>query len=323
MLGSNGMSQLQKIAVLGAGNWGTAIASLLAENGHQISLWCHENEVAHDINRNHRNTAYCSEFLLSTSITATTSLKEAVQDATWIFEAVPVKFLRTIVQQAKHHAATDATWVVLSKGIEVDTLMFPTQIITDVLGDEIKTVVFGGPTFAKELMQKQLSAASIASIHAHECTSLAALLNNDYFTAFVSSDPMGVQIGGAVKNVIALRIGIATGSGYKNNTTAYLLTKALEEMATLVQSLGGQSQTVYGLSGLGDMILTCTGSLSKNLKAGRLIAQGYTMAELTREFGTLPEGINTVQSIHQLINRLNLDLPLCKATYDMIKTMST
>ncbi len=306
------------IAILGAGRWGTAVASLLADNGHDVILWCHEPEVAYDIKHDHINRLYCPDFVLHKNISATTSLKEALQDTNWIFEAIPVKFLGNLVQQAKPYISTNATWIVLSKGIEAESLKLPTQIIQSIMDDSIKAAVFGGPTFAHELMHKQFSSASIASTDTTVCNELAQLLNNNYFISQISSDPIGVQVGGAVKNVIALMTGMVNGAGFKDNTTAYLLTRALEEMATLVFAMGGQRETVYGLSGLGDMILTCTGSLSKNLKAGRLIAHGRTMEELTREFGTLPEGINTVESVMKLMQHYNVSLPLCKATYDIM-----
>lgn len=306
------------ITILGAGRWGTAIASLLADNGHHVTMWCKESDVADDINNDHINKLYCPEFILHKNIRATGNIAEAVRETLWIFEATPVTFLRTIVQQTKHHVNPQTHWVVLSKGIEADTLKLPTQIIQDVLGHNTTTSVFGGPTFAQELLTKQFSAADIANTNKQEREKLATLLNNDYFVSHLSSDPIGVQVGGAIKNVFALMIGLAHGSGFKDNTTAYLLTRALQEMIILVKALGGNRETIYGLSGLGDMILSCTGSHSKNLKAGTLLAQGLSMNDLIREFGTLPEGLNTLESIHQLITKNNLTLPLCQTTYAII-----
>jgi len=312
------MAQQPSIAILGAGRWGTAIASLLADNGHQIMLWCREPEVAHDINHDHINRHYCPEFVLHNNIRTTTSLQEVVTNASWVFEAVPVEHLRNIILQTKNHVTPNTRWVILSKGIETESLMLPTQIIQDVMGSQAQTSVFGGPTFAHELMHKQFSGADIASDNKTVREELATLLNNNYFVSHLSSDPIGVQVGGAIKNIIALMIGLVNGSGFKNNTTAYLFTRGLHEMATLVVALGGQRETVYGLSGLGDMMLSCTGSLSKNLRAGRLLAQGKTMHELTMEFDALPEGLNTMHSVHQLIKKNNLTLPLCQATYAIV-----
>lgn len=312
------MAQQPMITVLGAGRWGTAVASLLADNGHQVMLWCHEVEVAFSINRDHINRLYCPEFYLSKNIKATANLQEAVQHAAWIFEAVPVLFLRSIIKQTVSFVSSDATWVVLSKGIEADTLMVPTQIIMDMLGQQVQTAVVVGPTFSQELMNKEFSAATVASVVPAVAGRLVQMLKNNYFLPKLSHDPIGAQLCSAFKNIIALMVGLAQGSDFKDNTIAYLLTAALEEMVILVEAMGGKRDTVYGLAGLGDMILTCTGSLSKNLKAGRLLAQGYSIDDLSLEFGTLPEGLNTIQSLHQLLARHALELPLCKATYAII-----
>lgn len=308
----------QKITVLGAGRWGTAVASLLAQNGHQVTLWCFEPEVAYDINHTHINRQYFPEFTLNHNITACTDLAQAIDQVTYLVEAIPVAFLRSLVKQTKARLSSTTPWIILSKGIEEETLHLPTQIIQDELGKETPVVVFGGPTFAHELMQQQFSAASIASTDASLAHGIIKLLNKNYFVGELSLDPIGVQVGGAVKNVIAIMIGLANGAGHRDNTTAYLLTQALNEMATLIQSMGGSRETVYGLSGLGDMILTCTGSLSKNLKAGRLIAQGRNLDELKEVFGTLPEGINTVKSVQALTKKYNVSLPLCEKTYNIM-----
>jgi glycerol-3-phosphate dehydrogenase (NAD(P)+) len=308
---------IEQIAILGAGAWGTAVAQLLADNGSQVLLWCYEPEVAQAINDTRLNKSYLPGVLLHENIIPTTSLAQALA-CRWIFEAIPVKFLRAIITQAEPFVSEESIWVILSKGIEHDSLFFPAEIVRDVLGKQSKIAIFAGPTFARELAEKQFTATHIASSDETILQALYNLLANHYFRPFGTTDVIGVQVGGALKNVLALASGLAQGSGHKDNTIAYLLTRGLGELALVAQHLGGKMETVYGLSGLGDMILTCTGSLSKNLKAGKLLAQGSSLNDLVAVFKTLPEGINTVQSMHQLIMRDNLELPLLKAVYEII-----
>ena len=307
----------EQIAVLGAGAWGTAVSQLLADNGHEVLLWCYEPLVAQTIQNSRINETYLSGVKLHERITATTDLSQ-IASCSWVFEAIPVAFLRAVVQQAKNFVSPVATWVILSKGIEHDTLMLPCAIVQDVMGKEVKVAVFAGPTFAKELAEKQFTATALASNDDCVLQALYNLLANRYFRPFGTNDLIGAQVGGAIKNVLALAVGLAHGSGYKDNTVAYLLTRGLSEIGLLATHLGGKRETVYGLSGLGDMILTCTGSLSKNLKAGRLVAQGSSLDDLVTIFKTLPEGINTVQSVQQLTERNQFQAPLCNAVYEII-----
>ena len=270
----------KQVTVLGAGAWGTAIANLLAHNGHPVLLWCYEENVAYEIKTLGTNFAYLPNIQLNERIMPITSLYEAVSSSTWIFETVPVKFLRGIVTQAQEAVSPQATWVVLSKGIEHETLLVPTQIIENVLGASTKTAVLAGPNFAKELADKQFTATTIASHDQVILSELYQMLVNHYFRPFSNNDPIGVQVASAIKNVLALAAGICFGSGCKDNTIAYLLTHGLAEIGLIAQHYGGKAETMYGLSGLGDMILTCNGTLSKNLRAGRLFAQGRSLGEI-------------------------------------------
>ncbi|MFH0898376.1 MAG: NAD(P)H-dependent glycerol-3-phosphate dehydrogenase, partial [bacterium] len=305
-------------AILGAGAWGSAIASVLDVNNHHVILWCHEPEVAYEITTSKTNKMYIPTLAFSQNITATTDLYEAVTSAEWIFEALPVKFLRSIVEKAKPHVPNNAKWVILSKGIEQETLFLPSQIIEDVLKKTVPHVVLAGPNFAHELVEKLFTASFVASANHALAQEIAAIMRNTYFKPVLSDDPIGTQVAGALKNVLALISGIAYGSGYKENTVAYLLTQGLKEIAHLAHCFGGKRETAYDLPGLGDMILTCTGTLSKNLKAGRFLARNCSLEELSLNFQALPEGINTIQSLYQLIKQNNLDLPLCKAAYEFI-----
>jgi len=311
------------ITVLCAGAWGTAIAQVLAENNNRVKLWCYEQEVAYDIQTKQKNSRYISpDITLSKNIIPTCNLAQAVENTDWIFEAVPVKFLRNIIQKIKNldtnNNTQEATWVMLSKGMEDKTHLLPTQILEDIYGHKLCTAVLGGPSFSKDLLEKQFTGVQIASKNETILNELETLLSTPYLRTLKSSDTTGVQIGGAFKNVIALAVGLAQGAGYKDNTIAYILTQGLKEMAHLASHFNGQAETIYGLSGLGDMILSCTGTLSKNLKSGRLLAQGRSIEDLHDVFAALPEGLNTIKSIYQILEKKNLSLSLCKATYEII-----
>lgn len=307
-----------KITILGAGAWGTAFATLLAHNGHRVTLWCYEQDVADAINQDHENKKYLPDIKLPENISATSSMHEALHNAALIFEAVPVMYMRQIFQQAKNHVLPSARWVLLSKGIEQHTLMLPAQILDDVFGIAVTKAVIGGPNFAKDLSRKALTATTIASADSALVSQLETLLANNYFITKRSSDLIAVHVGGAIKNVLALATGIARGAGYKENTIAYLLTEGLAEIATLAQHLGGKRETIYGLCGLGDMIVTCTGTLSKNLHVGTLLGEGKSLEQIKGLVPVMPEGINTTASLHELMKREGLHLPICKKTYDYI-----
>lgn len=306
--------------MLGGGAWGTAVAKVLAENGYEVNLWCREPEVVHEISKHHINAQFLPGVKLSENIKPTTSLAGAVRGCDIIFEAVPVRFLRSIVSQIKADVKPDSVWVTLSKGIEQGTLLLPTMIIEDIFDSNsaVKTVVLSGPSFAKELVECQFTAVTLASKHAHDLKLVRGMLNNSYFHAVLFDDPIGVQVGGALKNVCALATGIIQGNGGKSNTAAYVLTRGLKELCILSEHLGGKQEALYELAGVGDLILTCTGTLSKNLKAGRLLAQHRNIEALKDHFAAIPEGVNTVESIYQLIKRDGLSLPLFEAVYEYI-----
>ncbi len=314
---------MKNVAVLGEGAWGTAVATLLAHNGYEVHIWCHDKSIVDQINNTHRNEQYLPGITLDTSIHATADMKEALCDSVWVFEAIPVKFLRSVLQQAKECFEESQVWVVLSKGIEQETLLFPTQIIDDVFAIETKKTVFAGPSFAHDVATKQITAVTVAASDCELGIALQQLLANDYFRPYVTTDVIGVQAGAALKNVITLGIGMLDGAGYTDNAKAFLLTRGLHEMVQLVANVGGRQETVYGLSGVGDLVLTAMGKLSRNLEVGRRLGSGEKLEIILQQTGYIPEGINTVQSVYQLLTQQNLDLPICRGIYDVIFTETT
>lgn len=313
-------TSVKKITILGAGAWGTAIAALLAQNGHQIKLWCFEQDVADCILQNRINKTYLPEIKLSQDISATSNLKDALDGAEIIFEAIPVLFLRKVLTQAKEYVSKEQSWVCLSKGIESKTLFLPSQIIKDVFDFDVRVAVLSGPNFAQQLAKKEQTASVIASHDKDFAKLIAQLCDTTYFKPYISSDIIGTQVCGALKNVISLFLGIIEGSEYNENTRAFLFTRGFCEMMKITKHFGGDTKTVCGLSGFGDLLLGFLGEKNRNYELGILFGQEKVLPEgkVFPMGKVLPEGINTVKSIAQLIERDSLKLPICSATYEVI-----
>jgi len=309
---------MKHTCVMGEGAWGTAIATVLAANGHKVRLWCHDAQVCADMCKTRHGGQGLADVVLSDLIHPTIDLEAAVSGADWIFEAIPVKFLRGALEKARAIFQNDQRWVILSKGIEQDSLLLPSQILDDVFGVEVKKAVVAGPSYAKDVATQQITAVSLASIDTNLAQELQLLMANDYFRPYITDDVIGVQAGTALKNVIALGIGMLDGAGYGDNTQAFIFTRGLHELRTLVRQLGGRDETVFGLAGVGDLVLTAMGSLSRNADVGRRLGAGQTLEQILEETGYTPEGINTVQSVHQMMERYDIQMPICRGIYDVI-----
>ena len=315
-------SSTHKIALLGSGAWGTAIAHLLADNGHQVLLWAHEPEVALEINTHHTNSYYLPDLILPKNITATASLQEALAFSDTIGQAIPMLFLRQTLSHALSYDTLPRYWFMLTKGIEQSTALLPTQLLQELWvrereGEEAPFLaVVSGPSFARELVEQRSTAVMVAAApHDKQwIQELSLLLSNDYFHCSPSDDLIGVQLTGALKNVIALMMGIIKGAGGGDNTRAWLLTNALQEMAAIARAYGASEASIYSLAGLGDLVLTSLGGLSKNMHYGMRIGQGEF---LTRE-GVMPEGVNTLQAILPLLKKKSLRAPLIEAVYQIV-----
>jgi glycerol-3-phosphate dehydrogenase (NAD(P)+) len=308
----------KSISILGGGAWGTAVATLFAENGHEVLLWCHEPEVVETIKTERINKQYLPGISLHKNIKPTNNLEEAVTGAEIIFEAIPVEFMRSILEQAKPFVTKEKIWGVLSKGIEQETLLLPTDILDNVFGYETKKVVVGGPNFAHELANKCITASLVASKDKDIVKLFCDMMKNNYFKPYCSEDIVGVQVGGALKNVIAIVMGMAMGIDYKENTRAFLVTRGLSEMGFISEKLGGKRGTVSGLSGMGDLILSSLDCTARNCKIGILLSGGKKLDELKTTMPVLPEGVNTTKSLYALIQKHDWDLPLCKGIYEIL-----
>lgn len=310
---------MKKVGMLGGGAWGTAVATVLAHNGYEVILWCFEQEVVDEIRSTHINERYLPSVKLSKSIVPTNSISDVFEQADIIFEAVPVAHLRSVFEQARQHIAAKHRFVVLSKGLEYERLMLPSQVIIDVLGDEVCVAVVAGPSFAYEFAEKCLTGLSVASDDDVFRKDIHTLLRNSYCCTYDCDDLIGQQCGGAFKNVLALGLGILEGAESSCNTRALVFTQGLAEIALCTQALGGKKETLYGLTGVGDLVLTSMGKLSRNGYLGRCLGQGRSVESVTEELGLTPEGVNTAFAIHQLAQRYTLDLPVLDGTYKMTK----
>ncbi len=311
----------QTVAMIGAGSWGTAVAYLLACNGHRVKLWCYAQQEHDAIAQTRENRPYLPGVTLPELITPHREMAEVLEGVDWVFEAIPVKYLRGIVQDIHHIATRDAcsfTWVILSKGIEQNTLMLPSQIIDEVCGAQSKKVALVGPSFAHEIARRQPTAVTVAAESCELALALQELLANDFFRPYTSTDLIGAQVGAALKNVLALGVGIADGAGFGDNTKAFLLTRGFHEMVTIAQRCGAKQETLYGLSGIGDLIMTATGAHSRNVKVGQMIGQGKKLEDILRTTGMIPEGANTVQSLHQMAQKFQLKIPVCTGIYQAV-----
>ena len=306
------------VCVLGGGAWGTAIATVLATNGYQVKLWCYEVVVAEEIKATRCNRQYLPGIELDKRIVTVLKLKEALSGVRWVFEATPVKFLRSVASTCKPFFSNDQVWVILSKGIENDTLLLPGHILDEVFDTTVNKATIGGPSFAQDLAQKRITAVTVAAHDQKVGKELQEMLANDYFRPYLSDDVLGVQLGGALKNVLTLGIGMLDGAGFTDNTKAFLFTAGLREMATCVQVLGGRERTLYEFSGVGDLVLTAMGHLSRNLQVGRRLGKGDRLENILNAVGFIPEGINTVKSAHQLIQKHRLDMPIFEGLYQVI-----
>jgi glycerol-3-phosphate dehydrogenase (NAD(P)+) len=311
---------MQRVTIFGAGAWGTAIAQLLADNGHAITMWAKQQKIADEITLQHTNATYLPGITLPNNITATTSIDEAINGADWLVEAIPVAYLRAQFERIKksENFSPSIPWLLLSKGIEQHSLLLPSALLDSVFEKDLPKVVLAGPTFAKDLAAGAFTATMLGSLDNALLAKAQRLLENSYFKTYQTNDILGIQVGGAIKNIIALAAGLAHGAGHGENMHAFLLTKGFAELTSIIKIYGGQAETSTTLAGLGDLILTASSVTSKNFRAGMLLGQGLTREQLLEHLPVLPEGFNTVQSVIELAKLNNAQLPLCTMVYNCL-----
>lgn len=313
------MQTTGKIAVLGAGSFGTAMANLLAKEGRDVLLWGRDRSVVREINQRHSNRAFL-KIKNQLCVLATSDLGEALAGADTIVFAVPCQSLRKFLLLCKPHLSQRALLVNLAKGVELRTFLRPSRIFEDVLGAGVKNryAILSGPTFALELCQAMPTAAVVAAKKQDVAERLQMSLSTDWFRLYSSTDVIGVELGGALKNVMAIAVGIADGLGFGQNTRAGLITRCLAEMKRIGARLGADPATFSGLSGIGDLILTCTGELSRNRQVGVRLGRGESLSQIRATTRHVAEGIPTAKAVHQMCLKLHLDAPNTEHVYKII-----
>ena len=308
---------MTRCAVIGAGAWGTALADLLARNGHDVRIWAYEWDVVETINRSHQNRRFLSGHQLAESLVAFNQIEEALEGAELITLATPSHVLRTIARSASSSVASGVPVVVASKGIEQETL----ALMTDVALEELPgstVVALSGPSFAAEVVAQQPTAVVVASQSPEAALFAQQSFSSIHFRAYTHSDVTGVEIGGALKNVMAVATGIADGLGLGFNARAALITRGLAEMTRLGVKLGAEPATLAGLAGLGDLVLTCTGSLSRNRSVGVEVGRGVPLEAVLAEKETVAEGVTTARSAHALAAREEVEMPIVDAVHKVL-----
>jgi glycerol-3-phosphate dehydrogenase (NAD(P)+) len=311
---------METIAVIGAGAWGTALGKVLADKGHPVRLWARHEAQVSALLRDGENTRYLPGVRLPPSLTPTGSLETALDGAAIVVLVVPSHALRDTVTAARPHLPPGAVLVNATKGIENDSLMIMGEVVAEVLGpgtDERFTVL-SGPSFAREVAALVPTNIVVASRNADLAVQVQRVFATDWLRVYSSDDPIGVEVGGALKNVIAIAAGACDGLGFGHNTRAALVTRGLAEVVRIAIAKGGNVLSIAGLAGLGDLVLTCTGDLSRNRTVGFELGRGKKLAEVLSSLGHVAEGVKTAKSVHDLAQRLDVDLPICNEVYRVL-----
>lgn len=308
----------QKIAVLGAGSWGTALAMLLGENNHQVELWSHNAEHATSMRDSHENSRYLPNLKFPETLNVTTDLAATFSKTNNILIVVPSHAFRQTLEKVKPFITSDHRIAWATKGLEANSYKPLHLVAREVLGDEIPLAVISGPTFAKEVAQGLPGAVTVASKDEAFSLEWAHFLHNDHFRAYTSEDIVGVEIGGACKNVIAIAAGIADGMGFGANARAALIARALSEITRLGISLGASSETFTGLTGLGDLVLTCTDDQSRNRRTGLALGEGKKLETAIKQIGQVVEGVSTAKEVVALAKKQNITMPITEQVYNVL-----
>ncbi|MCD7033353.1 NAD(P)H-dependent glycerol-3-phosphate dehydrogenase [Metabacillus sp. GX 13764] len=311
---------MQKIAVLGAGSWGTALAIVLADNQHEVLLWGHRKELIDEINTSRRNQKYLPGIDLPAGITGSSSLEEALKDADAVILAVPAKAVREVLQEAVKLNPDPMTVVHVSKGIEPDSLKRISEILEEEVPEALlkDVVVLSGPSHAEEVSRRHPTTVTSASKNMQAAEYIQDLFMNQNFRVYTNPDVIGVEIGGALKNIIALAAGITDGLGYGDNAKAALMTRGLAEIARVGSSMGANPLTFSGLTGIGDLIVTCTSVHSRNWRAGNMLGKGKQLEEVLEEMGMVVEGVRTTKAAYQLSQKYDVKMPITAALYQVL-----
>jgi glycerol-3-phosphate dehydrogenase (NAD(P)+) len=311
---------VNRLAIIGAGSWGSALAIVLGPRFERIRLWAHDPALAQRIRENHVNDLYLPEFPLPSHLQATARLDEALDGADIVLSAVPSHVVRSVYSQIAPVAREEMVFVSATKGLENGTLLRMSEVMREVLRPSFdpRVVVLSGPTFAREVAALRPTALVAASDLPNTAECIQRAFAGLSFRPYVSTDPTGVEIGGAIKNVIAIGAGVIHGLELGHNPTAALITRGLAEMTRLAVAMGGRQQTLAGLAGLGDLVLTCTGELSRNRTVGVELARGRKLGEIVGSMRMVAEGVKTTGAAVELAKRLSVEMPIAQQMFQML-----
>ncbi len=307
----------KRIAVLGGGSFGTAVANIAASNGHTVKLWMRSEKQAQDILDQGENSRYLPGYKLSERLTPELDLAAAVSDADYVFVAVPSKAFRSVAEQAIPLLPAHTALISLTKGIEPGSFKLMSQILHD-LAPSHEVGVISGPNLAKEIAQNQISATVIASYSQSLRQNVQQLLSSQFFRVYGNPDIYGVELAGALKNIYAIITGLAVALGMAENTRAAIITRALAEMSRFAVRLGANPMTFLGLAGVGDLIVTCSSQLSRNYRVGYYIGEGDSLKQAIKRVGETAEGINTLRMVHEKAAEMGIYMPLVGGLYAII-----
>ncbi len=308
-----------KIAVIGGGSWGTTLADLLANKGYETHLWVREEELVREILHKGENTWFLPGFQLSKSLQVSSDLETVLKGAQISLFVVPCQFLRQVLAQAKRILPREHTLVCANKGIEVENLKTISQVVFEELGDiDPDYAILSGPSFAKEVAGGLPTAVSLGCSNQKTGEYLQEVFSTDTFRVYTNPDYIGVELGGALKNVIAIATGICDGLEFGLDARAALITRGLAEISRMGEAMGASRETFMGLSGLGDLILTCTGELSRNRGVGLRIGKGESLSEILEGMQAVAEGVKTTQAVYNLSRERGVDMPITEKVYQML-----
>lgn len=311
---------MNKICVLGAGSWGTAQGIILSKNVSQVSIWGRPEDDLDEIKRDRENRRFLPGIKLPDNINLTVSMEEAMESASLIVLAVPSQALRTVVKALAPYLKINTYLVNTAKGLEIQTGMRMSQVVEDILGKGIREhfAVLSGPSHAEEVAREVPTVVTAAAYHKETAFFVQDSYMSPVFRVYTNPDIAGVELGGALKNIVAVATGIAHGLGYGDNTKAALITRGLTEITRMGEVMGGDARTFTGLSGMGDLVVTCGSQYSRNRRAGELIGRGYTLEETLDKVGMVVEGAHTVKVVNKLAEEFKIEMPISRACYNIL-----
>ena len=310
-----------KVAVLGGGSWGTTVAALTTRNA-PVTLWARNAEAVDEMNRDHRNSRYLPDATLPSSLRATNDIGEAVRDADVVVMGIPSQNFRAVLTEVKEHLRPWVPVVSLTKGLELSTRMRMTEVVKEVVPGH-PVGVLTGPNLAREIMAGQAAASVIAMDDDIIVRRLQETFNSGLFRVYTNTDVVGCELGGVLKNIIAIAVGMGDGQGAGDNTRAALITRGLAEMTRLGTSMGGNAETFAGLAGMGDMIATCTSSQSRNRHVGMELGKGKTMEQIAEEMFMVAEGAKSAPAVMALAEQYRLDMPITRDVFRVVTGETT